>query len=67
LPDCFREPADTEAAAGDLIDNGFDRADGDLLADTELIREGFCDRYKSAEYLVDTSWLPRMPYVAPED
>ncbi|QCN97467.1 hypothetical protein D3093_19760 (plasmid) [Azospirillum argentinense] len=63
----FRSPDALDAAAGALLYRGFDRADIDLMAHLDTIREKLGGVYAPAEELADVPDVPRRAYIAHED
>ncbi|NUB25225.1 hypothetical protein [Azospirillum brasilense] len=63
----FRSPDALDAAADALLYGGFDRADIDLMAHSDTIREKLGDVYAPAEELADVPDVPRRAYIAHAD
>jgi hypothetical protein len=63
----FRTRKALDAAVADLLLAGFDRADIDLMASDEAVREKLGKVYIATEELPDVPGLPRQTYVARED
>lgn len=63
----FRTAASMQQAIQALLLAGFDRADIDLMADVETIREKLGGIFKPADEIVDMPGAPRQAYVAHED
>lgn len=63
----FRSPDALDAAADALLRAGFDRADIDLMAHPDTIREKLGGVYAPAEELADMPDVPRRAFVAHED
>ena len=63
----FRSPDALDAAADALLRAGFDRADIDLMAHSDTIREKLGGVYAPAEELADMPDVPRRAFVAHED
>ena len=63
----FRSPDALDAAADALLRAGFDRADIDLMAHSDTIREKLGGVYAPAEELADVPDVPRRAFVAHED
>lgn len=63
----FRSPDALDAAADALLRAGFDRADIDLMAHPDTIREKLGGVYAPAEELADVPDVPRHAFVAHED
>ncbi|MBK3800688.1 hypothetical protein GAY33_15835 [Azospirillum brasilense] len=63
----FRSPDALDAAADALLRGGFDRADIDLMAHPDTIREKLGGVYAPAEELADVPDVPRRAYIAHED
>jgi len=63
----FRSPDALDAAADALLRGGFDRADIDLMAHPDTIREKLGGVFAPAEELADVPDVPRRAFVAHED
>ncbi|MDB5396245.1 MAG: hypothetical protein JWM91_3751 [Rhodospirillales bacterium] len=63
----FRARGPLEAAADELLLAGFDRADIDLMASPDAVREKLGGIYVAAEELPDIPGVPRQAYVARDD
>ena len=56
-----------DAAADELLQAGFDRADIDIIGDLGVVRRRLGDTYVAPEELADVPIVPRRPYRTPED
>jgi hypothetical protein len=56
-----------DAAADELLQAGFDRADIDIMGDLRVVRRRLGDTYVAPEELADLAIVPRRPYRTPED
>jgi hypothetical protein len=63
----FHTRAALESAAEDLLLNGFDRADVDLMATPDAVRKKLDRIYVEAEELPDIPDVPRQAYIARDD
>jgi hypothetical protein len=63
----FRTRKDIEAAVDDLLLAGIDRADIDLMASVETVREKLGAVYVAAEELPDIPRVPRRAFIARDD
>ena len=63
----FQTRAALESAVEDLLLNGFDRADIDLMASSEAVRQKLGGIYVAAEELPDVPGVPRQAYIARDD
>lgn len=63
----FRSREALDAAVYDLLLAGFDRADIDLMAGVEALRERLGDVYVPAEELADVPDVPRRAFVARDE
>ena len=63
----FRSREALEAAVEALLEGGFDRADIDLMASVDTVREKLGGLYAPAEELADVPDVPRRAFLAPED
>jgi hypothetical protein len=63
----FRSRGDLEAAVSALLLAGFDRADIDILADAETVRQRLRTIYVAREEMADVPYVPRRAFMARED
>lgn len=63
----FRSRRQVEEAITALLHAGFDRADIDLMASAQAVREKLGGAYVAVEELADVSDVPRKSFVARED
>lgn len=56
-----------DAAADELLQAGFDRADIDIIGDLRVVRRRLGYTYVAPEELADLPIVPRRPYRTPED
>jgi hypothetical protein len=63
----FRSQGRLDAAVDALLLAGFDRADIDLMASIEAVREKLGDVYAPMEELADVPDVPRQAFIARED
>ncbi len=63
----FRSHAALEAAVKALLLEGFDRADIDLMASVDAVREKLGDIYVAPEALPEVPGIPRREFVARDD
>lgn len=63
----FHSQSAMGAAASDLLQAGFDRADVDVLATLDEIYEKLGPAYVASEELADVPKAPRRPLIGPED
>jgi hypothetical protein len=63
----FRSREALEAAVEALMHAGFDRADIDLMASVDAVKEKLGGLYAPAEELADVPDVPRRAFLAPED
>ena len=63
----FRARGDLEAAVSALLLAGFDRADIDILADAETVRQRLRTTYVAREEMADVPYAPRRAFMARED
>lgn len=63
----FRSREALEAAVEALLEGGFDRADVDLMASVDTVREKLGGLYAPAEELADVPDVPRRAFLAQED
>ena len=63
----FRSRGDLEAAVSALLLAGFDRADIDIIADADTVRQRLRTIHVAREELADVPYVPRRAFMARED